>query len=551
MKTLENKGNNLTNSNNTNDKRELSAKVQEVKSRKNEEVKNKDLQFSAQDTPENKDSEVLSNFTQSNFLKNREPKLHSQPKLAVTEPIIDIKSKSVGAKSKDKSTADAQQLFFPDADMKFDTQNLEEFFTKHWVELIEVCSGLLNDIFLKVGNVQISEEANKLFSHIKTLSNKSVVYYIYEKLFSRQKLSLDQNWFKNKDRIETLEKQKQSLKKELIELQRLLEVGSDYSQSITSLPQKSKHGSIEGEQTTSRNKVDSDLKAHDTAEFGQKTKREEPDREHIINSASKTHTLRSKQEDSFPSKLIEDGLQPPIKQEDDSGMPDRRQSITMRGEEYKTEERVTTQQSVPENNKDARTNFNRTISKMSRVSHNTKINSKMSQKFYRGKGKMSIKDELQMYQEIKDLETDKAELEGKCDQLAQELEEQHHDSVKWKSIMSQKIVELEDSIRKLKMSNIRENNSLKDKYAKDLLRVSKMSKQREQSLIQNIKKEIESEYEKKIENLKAHYDRLSYSNQKYENLQEKYNMLTAKEEELRDEYERIMKKRAVEDFKKN
>lgn len=164
---------------------------------------------------------------------------------------------------------------------------------------------------------------------------------------------------------------------------------------------------------------------------------------------------------------------------------------------------------------------------------------------------MSIKDEIQMYQEIKDLEAEKAELEVKCDQLSQELEDQHHDSVKWKSIMSQKIVELEDSLRKLKMSNIRENNTLKDKYAKDLIRVSKMSKQREQSLIQNIKSEIEAEYDKKIESLKAHYDRLSYSNQKYENLQQKYNNLAIKEEELRDEYNRIMKKRAVEDFNKN
>lgn len=79
-------------------------------------------------------------------------------------------------------------------------------------------------------------------------------------MFSKHKYSLEQYWFKNKDRIETLEKQKSDLKKEVMEVQELLMAMSNNSQSTTSLQPKSRHQSIDGEETNVMvNKFDNDL----------------------------------------------------------------------------------------------------------------------------------------------------------------------------------------------------------------------------------------------------------------------------------------------------
>lgn len=73
--------------------------------------------------------------------------------------------------------------------------------------------------------------------------------YINDRLFSKQKYTLDQYWFKNKDKIETLEKQKNELKKEVLEVQELLMAMSNNSQSITTLQQKSRQPSMDGDDT--------------------------------------------------------------------------------------------------------------------------------------------------------------------------------------------------------------------------------------------------------------------------------------------------------------
>lgn len=95
--------------------------------------------------------------------------------------------------------------------------------------------------------MQVSEEVSMLFTHIKTLSNKNQANYFYERLFSKQKLFLDQNWFKCKDRIETLEKQKNELKKEIEEVNELMMAMSNNSQSITTSQPKSRHQSMDEE----------------------------------------------------------------------------------------------------------------------------------------------------------------------------------------------------------------------------------------------------------------------------------------------------------------
>ena len=145
---------------------------------------------------------------------------------------------------------DIQDFIFPDFDkINLNSSSGEEFLSKHWIEIMEVLYHLISDIFLRIGNIQISDEVSKLFTHIQNCSNKNIARYIYDRLFSKQKYSLDQYWFKNKDRIETLEKQKNELKKEAMEVQELLMAMSNNSQSMTTLQQKLRHQSIDADET--------------------------------------------------------------------------------------------------------------------------------------------------------------------------------------------------------------------------------------------------------------------------------------------------------------
>ena len=289
------------------------------------------------------------------------------------------------------------------------------------------------------------------------------------------------------------------------------------------------------------------MKGNDTAEFGQNVKKEDSSDN---TGAVKTQTLRTKQDESQPSRLVEDSKQELIKEMDGpQSIIRQKSSTTRRDPDIKTEERYTTQQSNQEYVEEGLTNFNRTISK---ISNARRVGSKMSQKFMRSKNKKSIKEELQMIQEIKELEKDKETLEAKNEELMERINEVNKESIKWKSIMSQKIVELEDKIKKLKATHLQEKDNLKEEYAKDLMRVSKMTKQKEQGLIENIRNEIETEYNKKLEDLKTTYNnKLNHANQKLEKVEEKFNEVSYKEKELREEYNRFMKRRELEDFKKN
>lgn len=96
-----------------------------------------------------------------------------------------------------------------------------------------------------MGNVQISEDVQNILKYIKSISNKGVADYFFDNLFNKQKLFLDQNWFKNKDRISTLEKQKEELKKEIEEMNELMMGMSNNSQSLISEQPPSRDHSIE------------------------------------------------------------------------------------------------------------------------------------------------------------------------------------------------------------------------------------------------------------------------------------------------------------------
>jgi hypothetical protein len=202
----------------------------------------------------------------------------------------------------------------------------------------------------------------------------------------------------------------------------------------------------------------------------------------------------------------------------------------------KTEERFTSQQS---NQEDERiSNFNRTISK---VSGPRKISSKKSQIFFRGKHKKSVKEELQMIQEIKELEKDKEFLEKHNSELLDKIDEVNRESIKWKTIMSKKIVDLEDQIKSIKQMNVREKNELKDGYAKDLLRITKLSKNREQAIINSIRKELEVEYNSELTKVKTSYIKeLSKSTQKIANLTQKITALTQTSISLQAENHKLL-----------
>lgn len=155
-----------------------------------------------------------------------------------------------------------------------------------------------------------------------------------------------------------------------------------------------------------------------------------------------------------------------------------------------------------------------------------------------------------MIQEIKELEKEKEALEQKNDNLNEKIEEINREALKWKSIMSQKIVYLEDQIKKLKTANIQAIENLKKDYSKDIMKVSKLAKQKEQTLIENIKNDIESEYKKKLDDQRNNLNnKLNFTRLKLDQIEEKYDQLVTTEKGLREEYNRVVKDREIQDFK--
>lgn len=251
MKNINKQREELKNDNKSNDKLELSAIIKTIKN-KNEDMKTLSDNKVDPDLNSAGHSEVFNKFTKTNFIKGRKPKLHKQLNLYSKheEDVRMNKNISEINKLDDKSLDDIQDFIFPDLDkITLNSTNGEEFLSKHWIEIMEVLYSIISDVFLRIGNIQISDEVVKLFTHIQNCSNKNIVRYIYDRLFSKQKYSLDQYWFKNKDRIETLEKQKNELKKEAMEVQELLMAMSNNSQSMTTLQQKSRHQSIDADET--------------------------------------------------------------------------------------------------------------------------------------------------------------------------------------------------------------------------------------------------------------------------------------------------------------
>ena len=142
-------------------------------------------------------NDAFTKFTKTNYMKGREPKIHMRISSPVENENEENKSNLNDKKMQIKPIDEIQEFIFPrfdDVDMN--SSNIEEFLSKHWIELMDVCYGLISEIFLKIGNIQVSEEVFKLFNYIQSWSNKNISQYIYDRLFSRQKLSLDQYWFK-------------------------------------------------------------------------------------------------------------------------------------------------------------------------------------------------------------------------------------------------------------------------------------------------------------------------------------------------------------------
>ena len=130
--------------------------------------------------------------------------------------------------------------------------------------------------------------------------------------------------------------------------------------------------------------------------------------------------MRSRRDDSMPQNLVEP-RQDPIKEDDGAKSPQRQKSSTMRNLEGNTEEKQTT-------------NFNRTISKASQ----SKMMTSQSQQNFLRAGKMKIKEQLQLKQELKDLEKDNSGMDF-CKlmiimhiELHVKIEEVTKDSIKWK-----------------------------------------------------------------------------------------------------------------------
>ena len=248
---------------------------------------------------------------------------------------------------------------------------------------------------------------------------------------------------------------------------------------------------------------------------------------------------------------MEDSKLDPIKHDDKPLPISREKSITMRKDPnlIKTEERFTSQQSNQDYIDEGNSNYEGTLSK---ASNTRKVSSKKSQNYFRNKNKKSIKEELQMLQDIRDLEKEKEVLERQNTELLERLDHLNKDSIKWKSAMVKKIVELEDQIQRLKNASMADKTTMKDEYARDLMKVSKLSKQRELNLVESIRDEIRSEYLKCHHELKVKYTQEVESHiEKLDKVQQKYLKVKTKEEELRFEYNRFIKEQEFVDFKKN
>lgn len=162
---------------------------------------------------------------------------------------------------------------------------------------------------------------------------------------------------------------------------------SNNSQSISTLQGKSRHRSIDEEDTnmmpTSRN-INANLKGNDTAEFGQSNKKETEDNSEEVNAgASKIQTMRSKENDS-QHKLNEEAKLEMIKESDGAMSASKIKAATMkRDAEIKTIERHTSQYSNQDYPDEGASNFGRTISK---VSNSRVLTTKRSKQFLlRGK----------------------------------------------------------------------------------------------------------------------------------------------------------------------
>ena len=210
----------LRNVDKNNDKSEISAMVNNIKARNEERKSQIDLKADPDLNPTTH-NDAFTKFSKTNFTKNRQPKLHKNLN-PFSKHESDLKMSKTGSeqiKLDEKSLEDLQEFVFPDLDknkLKLTTENSEEFLSKHWIEIMEVLYDIVKDIFFRIGNIQVNDEVSTLFTHIQNCSNKNIVKYIYSKLFSKQKYMLDQYWFKVQDRLETLETQKNDLKKQIM-----------------------------------------------------------------------------------------------------------------------------------------------------------------------------------------------------------------------------------------------------------------------------------------------------------------------------------------------
>ena len=131
--------------------------------------------------------------------------------------------------------------------------------------------------------------------------------------------------------------------------------------------------------------------------------------------------MRSKEEDG-QQRFNEESKDENIKESDGAASASKLKSSTMKRDgEVKTIERHTSQHSNQENIDEGASNFGRTISK---VSNSRVLTTKRSKQFLLRAGKKGIKEELQMIQEIRELETkEKEALELQNQTLNAKIEE--------------------------------------------------------------------------------------------------------------------------------
>lgn len=149
------------------DKLELSAMIENVK-KKGQEKKAQDLK-SDHDFNSVVHNDALSKFSKTNFIKGRTPKLHKQLNpYSKNDPELSVGNTGTPSKKNDNNLDELQEFVFPDLEkVNIDSGNEEDFLSKHWIELLEVCYTLISDVFLRIGNIQVSDEVTKLFSHIQ------------------------------------------------------------------------------------------------------------------------------------------------------------------------------------------------------------------------------------------------------------------------------------------------------------------------------------------------------------------------------------------------